>query len=417
MSRFCGMQLMVYSAADRSTAALSPANLLSQLAESRASGCLTILSQDVSWIFYLHNGNLFYGITSIDPFDCLERNLKAFSAEIPNIDRPIRQQIRSLFEKQEGSNSTAVYQALSWLRSEGFINQFQTDLLIKNLIKETLESFLSLQTASHRFLALDPSLPILTEFTVFPLLDETFQRLREWSGLSEKVYSPFQRPYLFSQSTSNNKFSPEKLQKLGNLLKGYSLRHLAALIHQDEIKLMRSLDPYIQEGVVFFREPQPPFDKLPPLLRSDLISGNTAIAGPVDTSNNLTSSPSATARPVKIVCIDDSPIILSELRRFLDEDRFEVITIIDSVKALMEVMRIEPDLILLDVGMPNVDGYKFCKVVRNHPNFKTTPIIMVTGNTGLIDRAKAKMSGATDYLTKPFTQEGLLNIVNQHLHK
>lgn len=408
---------MVYSAAGRSIASLNPANLLSQLSESQASGCLTALSQDVSWTFYLHGGNLFYGITSIDPFDCLERQLRALSTEIPNIDRSVRLQVRSLFEKKEGSNSVAVYQALSWLNSEGFINQFQTDLLVKNLIKEALESFLSLQAASQRFIALDPSLPILTEFPVFPLLDETFERLKEWSLLSEKVYSPFQRPYLFSQSTSNGKFSAEKLQKLGNLLKGYSIRHLAALIHQDEIKLMRSLSPYIQEGVVFFREPQPPFDQLPPLSKAKLTTNNTAIEEEERLGTPLPSSNPTATRPVKIVCIDDSPIILSELRRFLDQDQFEVITIIDSVKALMEVMRIEPDLILLDVGMPNVDGYKFCKVVRNHPNFKNTPIIMVTGNTGLIDRAKAKMSGATDYLTKPFTQEGLLNMVNQHLQR
>lgn len=406
---------MVYSAADRSTATLNPANLISQLAESRASGCLTVFSDEASWTFYFQEGNLFYGITSIEPFDCLDRNFRAFSTEIPTITREVRLQVRSLFENQ--GEAGAVYQALTWLKSEGFINQFQIDLLIKSLIKESLESFLSLKAASHRFLALDPSLSVLTEFAVTPLLEETYGRLRDWADFADKVYSPFQRPYLFSQSTDNGKFSAEKIQKLGSLLKGYSLRHLAALIHQDEIKLMRSLYPYIQEGVVFLREPQPPFDQLPPLLRAERSVATTVGLGQASASGSSQTESSESGKKVKIVCIDDSPIILSELRRFLDQGRFEVITIVDSVKALMEVMRIEPDIILLDVGMPNVDGYKFCKVVRNHPNFKNTPIIMVTGNTGLIDRAKAKISGATDYLTKPFTQEGLLSIVEQHLHK
>lgn len=107
--------------------------------------------------------------------------------------------------------------------------------------------------------------------------------------------------------------------------------------------------------------------------------------------------------------------MLKELSRFLDDQAFKVMTINDSVKALMEVMRIKPDLILLDVGMPTIDGYKFCKVIRNHAQFKTTPIIMVTGNTGLIDRAKAKLVGATDYMTKPFTQSELLKMVFQYL--
>ncbi|WP_338462809.1 response regulator [Synechococcus elongatus IITB7] len=405
---------MVYSATDRSTAMLKPVQLLSQLADSKASGCLTVFNQEISWIFYFHEGNVFYGMTSIDPFDCLERNFRLFSAELPAIDRTVRAQVRSLFDQDDLPKANAVYQALSWLRSEGFLNQFQSDLLIKSLITETLESFLCLEDANHKFLALDSSLPVLTEFALPPLLEEAGNRIQEWVSFSEKVYSPFQRPYLFSQTTSS-KFSADKIQKLGNLLKGYSLRHLAALIHQDEIKLLRSLDPYIQEGVVFLREPQPPFDKLPPLRNSDRTSSRSAFVSQSSTSIANQGSDFTADQKVKIVCIDDSPIILSELRRFLDQDHFEVITIIDSVKALMEVMRIEPDIILLDVGMPNVDGYKFCKVVRNHPNFKNTPIIMVTGNTGLIDRAKAKMSGATDYLTKPFTREGLLNVVEQYV--
>jgi two-component system, chemotaxis family, response regulator PixG len=69
----------------------------------------------------------------------------------------------------------------------------------------------------------------------------------------------------------------------------------------------------------------------------------------------------------------------------------------------------------LDVGMPRVDGYELCRLLRKHPLFKKIPIIMVTGNTGLIDRARAKMSGTTDYMTKPFTQADLLKMVFRHL--
>lgn len=120
-------------------------------------------------------------------------------------------------------------------------------------------------------------------------------------------------------------------------------------------------------------------------------------------------------RTYRIVCIDDSPAMLNEIKRFLADDAFEVIALNDSVKALMEVMRLNPDLILLDVGMPNIDGYKFCKVIRNHERFKSVPIIMVTGNTGLIDRDRARLVGATDYMTKPFTQEALLKMVFRYL--
>jgi twitching motility two-component system response regulator PilG len=87
----------------------------------------------------------------------------------------------------------------------------------------------------------------------------------------------------------------------------------------------------------------------------------------------------------------------------------------DPVKALMQIMRTKPDLILLDVGMPNLDGYELCSLLRRHPSFKQTPIIMVTGHTGFLDRAKAKLVGASGYLTKPFTQSELVNTVFKFL--
>ena len=116
-----------------------------------------------------------------------------------------------------------------------------------------------------------------------------------------------------------------------------------------------------------------------------------------------------------IACIDDSPTVLHAMQEFLDDKSLTVILISDPVKALMQIMRSKPDLILLDVTMPNLDGYELCSLLRRHPNFKNTPIVMVTGNTGLIDRAKAKLVRASGYLTKPFSQSDLLKIVFSHL--
>jgi two-component system, chemotaxis family, response regulator PixG len=107
--------------------------------------------------------------------------------------------------------------------------------------------------------------------------------------------------------------------------------------------------------------------------------------------------------------------MLQTIERFLGSENLSLFLIQESVKALIEMMRIKPDLILLDVGMPKVDGYELCRLLRKHPMFKSTPIIMVTGNTGLIDRAKAKLAGTTDYMTKPFTQSELSKMVYRHL--
>jgi len=107
--------------------------------------------------------------------------------------------------------------------------------------------------------------------------------------------------------------------------------------------------------------------------------------------------------------------MLSELQRLLEGHNLVIHTISDSLKALMKLTTLKPDLILLDVGMPNVDGYQLCSLIRKSSVLKDVPVVMVTGHKGLIDRVKARLAGATDYLTKPFRQEELLQMVFRYL--
>jgi twitching motility two-component system response regulator PilG len=118
----------------------------------------------------------------------------------------------------------------------------------------------------------------------------------------------------------------------------------------------------------------------------------------------------------KILCIDDSPIVLREINRLLEGYDGSVFLINNPINALREMIRIEPDLIMMDVNMPGIDGYQLCRLIRNHSLLKTKPVVMMTGNTGLIDRAKARMAGATDYLTKPFSRSEFLEILNKYVN-
>jgi two-component system, chemotaxis family, response regulator PixG len=117
----------------------------------------------------------------------------------------------------------------------------------------------------------------------------------------------------------------------------------------------------------------------------------------------------------KVVCIDDSPVVVNAIKNFLDQQIFTVTGISDPLKALMQIIRIKPDIILLDIEMPNLDGYEICSLLRKHSYFQNTPIIMITGRTGFIDKAKAKMVKSTGYLTKPFSQVELLKIIFQNI--
>ena len=80
------------------------------------------------------------------------------------------------------------------------------------------------------------------------------------------------------------------------------------------------------------------------------------------------------------------------------------------------LFRIRPDLILMDVTMPEINGYKLCDLLRDSVMFRNTPIVMVSGHRGIIDKARAKIAGATDYLTKPFTRDSLLAMVERYMN-
>ncbi len=136
---------------------------------------------------------------------------------------------------------------------------------------------------------------------------------------------------------------------------------------------------------------------------------------PILAKNQQTTPLPVSKSSYTIACIDDSQTVLNSIKHFLDESAFSVVMINDPVKALMQILRSKPDLILLDIEMPSLDGYELCSLLRRHSDFKKTPIIMVTGRTGFIDKARAKIVRSSGYLTKPFTQSELLKLVFKFL--
>lgn len=135
------------------------------------------------------------------------------------------------------------------------------------------------------------------------------------------------------------------------------------------------------------------------------------------TENNYQQVPAQATdkKPYTIFSIVDSPIVLNTINSYLDDKIFAAIGVTDSFKALTEILCTKPDLILLDVAMPKLNGYEVCSLLRKHTYFRKTPVILMTGKAGLMDRAKAKMVRASGYLPKSFTQGDLLKTIFQHI--
>ncbi len=120
------------------------------------------------------------------------------------------------------------------------------------------------------------------------------------------------------------------------------------------------------------------------------------------------------AASVKVLVIDDSNTIRRSAEIFLKQGGYEVLLAEDGFDALSKVNDHQPDLIFCDILMPRLDGYQTCAIIKRNTKFASVPVIMLSSKDGLFDKARGRMVGSQDYLTKPFTKDQLLQAVEQH---
>jgi two-component system, chemotaxis family, response regulator PixG len=460
---------------------LRPISLLKHLSSSHDTTCVEVLNNSVSWKIYLEHGKITYATNSVEPFDRLERHLRRLSHQFPSITNDIRVQLRLTFDNDLSTQNQASlhpdpktssvpvdYQAICWLVNEQHLNPDETAVLIQEVVKEVVESFLLINKGTYELKSGINALPKICKLDTEKTLIYCQERLEAWKYLAPQFSSPFQRPYVWMKTTTQRINLPGIEENLAIWMKGFSLRHLAVIMNQDELQLARTLYPHVINGTILLHEPDPPFDKLPRAFenfteipthskelasresRNKVVTVNSTttrkplsnytesattpvrssrVATPVrekvqtistssstTTTKEKTANSSATPKKLyKILSVDDSPTILKEISHFLEDENFSVVTISEPLKAVMSIIREKPDLILLDLNMEGIDGYELCRLVKNNSMFKKTPIVMVTGNKGLVDKVRAKLVGASGYLTKPFDRTELLKTVFMHL--
>ena len=342
----------VSMASYRSSQRLNPLSLLAQLSSRQANGCLQVSSGNVAWSIYLEHGKLYHASNSVDPFERLDRHLRRLSRQIPTLVSAVRVQVRLIFETVENQQNPD-YQAICWLVNQQYLNPDQAATLVEELAEEVLVSLLAVKEGSYQLIEQIPTeeTPKFCRLDLRTLVERCHEQMRRQQPPESANSAATGR-----QSSAQNGNSNVEMRQL-----------------------------------------------------------STPTANNNANNSNINSAKPLAKSTYTIACIDDSPTVLNAINSFLDDKSFSVVMINDPVRALMQVVRIKPDLILLDVEMPNLDGYELCSLLRKHSLFKTTPIIMVTGNTGFLDRAKAKLVRASGYLTKPFNQSELLKMVFKHL--
>ncbi|MEO0647606.1 MAG: response regulator [Cyanobacteria bacterium J06650_10] len=190
-------------------------------------------------------------------------------------------------------------------------------------------------------------------------------------------------------------------------------------------KLTQLLLPLVESQKVTFQlllDLPLPFEKpsaarlaVPQAARDLASSATTAQRSPSSSFASSAQPATATGKAPLIACIDDSPVLTLSLKKILTSAGYRTLSIPEPMRGFSKLIEYQPDLILLDLMLPNADGYSVCKFLRETPAFAKTPIIILTGQDSNLDRMRARLVGATEFLTKPPKPVALLEMIERHL--
>ncbi|MBD2100626.1 response regulator [Leptolyngbya sp. FACHB-261] len=370
---------------------------LVDLKQKRFSGQLSLRDPlGHEWTLYLCLGRISYATGGTHPVRRWQRNL---TAHCPEMDP---RQPKLLSEFSEASSTAPEvyweYQVLcTWLGQQR-IARAQVVAMIRAIVAEVL---LDITRAAQVTCEVKRDNALPTQIVLIDIeqaLLEAEQAWQAWRAAKVADRSPNRAPVIKQPEQLQQQTSPTVYRVLKTLLDGqHTLRDISVQMKRDVVEVIRSLLPYIQAGLVELTNiPDLPAPISPP-----------------------TSSPLPTPSPSGplIACVDDSPVICQAMEGILTTAGYRFVAIQDSLRAIATLLARKPDLIFLDLVMPNTNGYEICGSLRKLSSFNNVPIVILTGNDGIVDRVRAKVVGSSDFLGKPPEVEAVLEVTRRHLAK
>ena len=369
---------------------------LETLKRLRFSGQLVFTSsKEEQWIFYLYLGQIIYATGGTHRVRRWQRNLQAHCPVMLALSSTLQRELAGL--KATGSTICWEYQVLSLWVAQQKISSEQAGLMIRSMIAEVLLDLVQAMRVIYQIDQND-SLPTpIVLVDVHEAISQVHQHWQTWSNPKIADYSPNAAPIIKKPEELHQRTSEVVYKRLTTLLNGqHTLRDLAVQMKQDIVQVTRSLLPYIQLGLV------------------ELI--NIAdLPSPVNTPIADTPLPMATPTGSLIACVDDSPLIRQTMEALLVAAGYRFLGVEDAMRAFAILLARKPDLIFLDLVMPNANGYEICAQLRKLSQFRNTPIVILTGNDGIVDRVRSKLVGASDFLSKPIEAGIVLSVLRKHL--
>lgn len=347
------------------------------------------------WRLYFYLNRLVWAEGGFHPQRAWRRHLAQYCPHVQK-DRISLRQSDDL-SKVECRN----YYLLTILLKRQQITREQVTAIIQSMVDEVLFDILEQEASTDLNYS---SLPMtinslvqkgieapLAPVAIKAALQKARQSWTTWCQRGMADISPNSAPSIKKPQQLQQEVPETVYQKFVYLLDGVrTLRDLGALMKQDVLRLTLSLNPYIQKGLIELAE----------------ISDQP--------QSGIVSSATETFRPL-IACIDDSPQINKVMEQILTEANYRYIGIQESLKAVPALIACDPSLIFLDLGMPIINGYEICTQLRRISKLQEVPIVILTGNDGIVDRMRAKFVGASGFLSKPISVEKILDTVEKFL--
>lgn len=377
----------------------NPYKSLQVIAQRELTGCLSIsIPQDesIGWRLYVGGSRLYFATT-------IDHSPERFAL--------LWQQINSNLPLPKFNSDMSEYESLYEWQVEHNLSLTDFRRILLTLSREALIHAISHPSAYVKF---EPNICVKPALIAAPLTDlikPIASHVRFWQKLHSQISSPFSRIYLdrnkvkdFSNFWENADNIATNTQKEIALSQNMTLQKVHLTVWLDILERKLSIYEICLQLKI---ESHTLLACLIPLIINNILEVLPA----------LTSSAIALQDPTGplIACIDDSHTVQRQVKMVLEMSGFQVLGMTDPTSCLTSLVRQKPALILMDITMPEIDGYELCTMLRQSRHMRNVPIVMFTGRDGIIDRMRAQLAGANDYITKPVNAEKLITKVQRLL--
>ncbi|MDY7012615.1 MAG: response regulator [Cyanobacteriota bacterium] len=418
---------MMTSAPNRNEAFFSQLNLYSQQQFTGRLDIKVVTGQQ--WSLYLSLGHLVWGSAGLHP---VRRFRRQIASSLPNV------KLKSIAPRQSDRFECWDYHVLALLVQRDLARTEEVVSIMRGLVAEVLfdllqaieiasvtqqiaqfyekparmgESSEEIRTAPtfkiKPKLGARPSsndlgiLPRSRTWKVDSALNTTQKIWERWSQMGLALYSPNLAPAIKKAELLQAKTSAGIYKNLSALIDGKrTLRDVSVFLKKDTLSVTKSLMPYIRRQLIGLVEvPDLPNPYLPYC--------------EIEPAEPPRKAAAPQTKPC-VVCIDDSPRVCKAMEKLIVGAGYDFVGIQEAIQALPTLLQHKPDVIFLDVMMPIANGYEICSQIRRVSKFKDTPVIILTSQDGLVDRVRAKVVGATDFMTKPVDRQKVLEVVRKY---